>query len=884
MKSNSWFRLVLLTTVALTICFLFSLCLVKAEEKAVEAEDFDDKIISAKTVETGSSSTAETTSTETEETVVIKDEKKEEVEKEEKPNTAEKVLKVDEEEKVFTRNGTTNYQAFTEEEAEKLKATEEKFEFQTEVSRLMTLIINSLYKTREIFLRELISNASDAIDKIRFLALTDPQALGTTPDLNITILADKPNRRLIITDTGVGMTKKQLKENLGTIAKSGTSEFLNAIDEKKADMNLIGQFGVGFYSVFLVADKVTVATKHNNESTQYIWESHAVNDFTIAEDPRGNTLGRGTQIVLDIKEDSLAFLEQNRLNDLIKKYSEFINFPIYLWTTKEKKVEIEDPEEKKPVEKKKDEEKDDLDDEIEIEDVPDEEEEKKAKAKAKDKKKKKTKTVVTQQWSIMNDQKPIWIRDPKNVTEKEYEEFFNSFFKDSAGKPPLSWIHFKAEGEVDFRSIIYIPSKAPQDLFKKAEDFVRIIKLFVKRVFITDEFIDFIPKYLQFVRAVVDADDLPLNVSRETLQQHKTLVLIKKRLIKKILELISILSKDEEKYPKFIKEYGTSLKLGAIEDERNRRKVAKLLRFPSSFKNGNLTSLDDYISRMKKGQEGIFFHTGASIEEVKQSPFLERLVARNYEVLYMAEPIDEMLVQHMPGYDGKVFQNVAKGDLKFGDETQDDKEELEKLKVKFERLQDWMQASLIDQVEKVEVSNRLTTSPCAVVAQEWGWTGNMQKIMAAQTFKQDDEAMSGFFSRQKKILEINPNHPLILGLLEKANREDFDDTTKEIVMVLYETTLLRSGYTLGDNLGYANRVDKVLRASLGVNTEAKVEINEQPAPEVEEEEKKAEAERLAKQEEEDLFQQQDDDGDDDDADDSSIDYGKVYEDMFKDEL
>ncbi|CAG8436202.1 8023_t:CDS:10 [Ambispora gerdemannii] len=730
-------------------------------------------------------------------------------EKEEKIDGKEQVTFKKEKVKVVNED-SVNYQALTDEETEKLKATEEKFEFQTEVSRLMKLIINSLYKTREIFLRELISNASDAIDKIRFLALTDPNALKATPNLNITILADKENRRLVITDSGVGMTKKQLKENLGTIAKSGTSEFLDAIDKKNADMNLIGQFGVGFYSVFLVADKVTVTSKHNDEDKQYVWVSQAVNDFSISEDPRGNTLGRGTQIVLHIKEDASEFLEEKTLNELIKKYSEFINFPIYLWSTKEEEIEIDSEDASK-----------------------------------------------SKQWSLMNDQKPIWVRDPKEVTDKEYEEFYASFTKDAGGKP-LTWIHFKAEGEVDFRSIIYIPSKAPQDLFKKAEDFVRNIKLFVKRVFITDEFVDFIPKYLQFIRAIVDADDLPLNVSRETLQQHKTLVLIKKRIIKKILDMISTLTQDEEKYTTFIKEYGTSLKLGAIEDDRNRKKVAKLLRFPSSYKPGNLTSLDEYISRMKKGQTKIYVMTGGSIEEIKQSPFLERLQARGYEVLYLAEPIDEMLIQHMPGYDGKTFQNVAKGDLKFGDETDESKEEFEKTKLEFVRLQDWMQATLIEFVEKVEISKRLTSSPCAIVAQEWGWTGNMEKIMSSQTFKQEDDVMQSFFAKQKKILEINPKHPLILTLLKKANDEDFDDTAREATFILYETALIRSGYTLKDNLGFATRVEKILRSNLGVNLDAKAVINEAPAPELDEEAKKEAAEKLANKEDTDLFEEQDD--------------------------
>ncbi|CAG8617133.1 1248_t:CDS:10 [Funneliformis caledonium] len=696
---------------------------------------------------------------------------------------------------------------FTEEEAEKIKATEEKYTFETEVSRLMKLIINSLYKTREIFLRELISNASDAIDKIRFLSLTDPNALSAAPVLNITIWVDKDNKVLTISDSGIGMTKKQLKDNLGTIAKSGTSEFLSAMEEKKADMNLIGQFGVGFYSVFLVADKVVVTTK-NNEDKQYIWESQAVNDFTIAEDPRGNTLGRGTQIKLYLKDDALEFLEDGVLRDLILKYSEFINFPIWLWT---KQTQV-----------------------VEVDETPDENE----------KKEKKTETIEVPGWELMNTQKPIWSRDPKNVTELEYENFYMSFAKDS--NPPIAWTHFKAEGEVDFKAIVYIPSKAPEGLFQKVQDYARNVKLFVKRVFITDEFLDFIPKYLGFIRAIIDADDLPLNVSRETLQEHRTLQLIKKRIIKKCLDLIADLTKDDEKYEKFLSEFGTSLKIGAIEDNSNRKKIAQILKFPSSYKEANSTTLDDYISRMKKGQDKMYFITGGSVEEVQNSPFVEGLVARGFEVLYMVEPIDEMLVQHMPGHGGKMFQNIAKGDFKFGDE---DLVESQKLKSKFVKLIDHMQATLIDQV-----STRLTTSPCAVVATDWGWTGNMEKIMAAQAFKQENPLLKEFYAKQKKILEINPNHPLIIGLFDKAENDAFDANTKEMVRVLYETTLIRSGYSLKDNLGYASRVEKILRTNLGVDLNAKAEVNVTPAEEADKDEEKKE-----KVETEDLFDEQDHD-------------------------
>ncbi|CAG8634379.1 12385_t:CDS:2, partial [Racocetra fulgida] len=597
----------------------------------------------------------------------------------------------------------------------------------------------------------------------KFLSLTDPNALKSNSHLNITIWADPENRVLTITDSGIGMTRQQLKENLGTIAKSGTSEFLSAVEDKKADMNLIGQFGVGFYSVFLVADKVIVTTKHNDDD-QYIWESQAINDFTIAKDPRGNTLGRGTQIKLHLKDDAISFLEDASIRNLILRYSEFINFPIWLWTKRSETISLED----EPLEKRdSDDEKSDSE-EPKIEDASDDDDKKSEP---------KTKTIEVPGWELMNTQKPIWARDPKNVSEIEYENFYMSFSKDNS--------------EVDFKAIVYIPSKAPDNLFQKVQDFARNVKLFVKRVFITDEFLDFVPKYLAFIKAIIDADDIPLNVSRETLQHHRSLQLIKKRIVKKTLELIADLKNDDVKYTKFLKEFGTSLKVGAIEDNENRKKIAHLLKFPSSYKGSNWTTIDDYISRMKKGQDKMYFITGSSVEEVEKSPFIEGFVARGYEVLYMVEPIDEMLVQHMPGHGGKMFQNIAKGNINLGDKGEI--ESMAELKFKFIKLTEWMQTILADQVEK------------------------------------KNEFLKEFYAKQKKILEINPHHPLMLGLLDRVEKGQTDETTKELVQVLYESTLIRSGYDLKDNL-------KVLRKNLGIDLNAKPEIDIVPAEDAKKEE------------------------------------------------
>lgn len=676
----------------------------------------------------------------------------------------------------------------------------------------MSLIINSLYKSREIFLRELISNASDALDKIRFLALTDPSALASNPELSISIAADPETNSLIITDTGIGMTREQLKQNLGTIAKSGTSEFLAKLEKNKDDVMQIGQFGVGFYSVFLVADKVTVASKSNDDPDQYIWSSQAVDDFVIAKDPRGNTLGRGTQITLHLKDDALEFLDQNTLKELVSKYSEFINFPIYLWTSHEETVK---------------EEKESVEEEIEEESIEDEE----------TKEEPETRTVF--EWERVNTQKPIWMRNSKDISEEEYVEFYRAIAKDPYGTP-LSYTHYKGEGDVEFRTILYIPPRVDPNFFQNLAEKARNIRLFVKRVFITDEY-EFLPKWLSFLKGIVDADDLPLNVSRETLQKHRALKTISKNLVKKALDMFSQLAKqDEEKYGKFFKEYGSALKYGTIESNTHRKKLATLLRFPSSYDSSLPgVSLDSYISRMKGNQKSIFYLAGMSVQEVEQSPFLERLLARGYEVLYLVDPIDEMLIQSMPGYNGKMFVNVAKGDLKFGDEK-DEENELKELNAKFEPLQNWLKTTLADHIDKVVLSKRLTTSPMAIIAADFGLTGHMERLMAAQGQNHKErDAMLNFMKSQKKTLEINPHHPVIKTLLERAKAGTMDEDVTELVTVLYETTAIRSGYPLKDINAFTKRVETIIRKGVGASLDEQPDVKVEAAPEKTEEEKKA---------------------------------------------
>ncbi|KAM9352639.1 endoplasmin [Symphorus nematophorus] len=703
-----------------------------------------------------------------------------------------------------------------------IREKSEKHAFQAEVNRMMKLIINSLYKNKEIFLRELISNASDALDKIRLLSLTNEDAMASNEELTIKIKSDKEKNMLHITDTGVGMTKEELVKNLGTIAKSGTSEFLNKMTEMQSEgqstSELIGQFGVGFYSAFLVADKVIVTSKHNND-TQHIWESDS-NQFSVIEDPRGNTLGRGTTITLVLKEEASDYLELETIKNLVRKYSQFINFPIYVWASKTETVEEPIEEDAEAAEEP---EKEAAEDEAEVE----EEEEDKDKDKPKTKKVEKT----VWDWELMNDIKPIWQRPAKEVEEDEYKAFYKTFSKDS--DDPLTHIHFMAEGEVTFKSILFVPTSAPRGLFdeygSKKNDY---IKLFVRRVFITDDFNDMMPKYLNFIKGVVDSDDLPLNVSRETLQQHKLLKVIRKKLVRKTLDMIKKIA--EEQYnDKFWKEFGTNIKLGVIEDHSNRTRLAKLLRFQTSNSETKLASLEEYVERMKEKQDKIYFMAGTSRKEAESSPFVERLLKKGYEVIYLTEPVDEYCIQALPEFDGKRFQNVAKEGVKF-DESDKAKEKREALEKEYEPLTTWLKdKALKDKIEKAVLSQRLTNSPCALVASQYGWSGNMERIMKAQAYQTGKDISTNYYASQKKTLEINPKHPLIKKMLNRVNSDAEDQTASDLAVVLFETATLRSGYQLADTKAYGDRIERMLRLSMNVDLDEQIEEEpeEEPAEE-----------------------------------------------------
>uniref|UniRef100_A0A4W5RDH3 Endoplasmin n=1 Tax=Hucho hucho TaxID=62062 RepID=A0A4W5RDH3_9TELE len=586
--------------------------------------------------------------------------------------------------------------------------------------------------------------------------------------------------------------------------------------EGQSTSELIGQFGVGFYSAFLVADKVIVTTKHNN-GTQHIWESDS-NEFSVIEDPRGDTLGRGTTITLVMKEEATDYLELETIKNLVRKYSQFINFPIYVWSSKTEPVEEPINEDETEADKK---DEDHAEDEVEVE----EEEEDKDNVSFNFNLPfsfiffpQVAKTVWD--WELMNDIKPIWQRPAKEVEEDEYKAFYKTFSRDT--DEPISHIHFTAEGEVTFKSILFVPAAAPRGLFdeygSKKNDF---IKLFVRRVYITDDFHDMMPKYLNFVKGVVDSDDLPLNVSRETLQQHKLLKVIRKKLVRKTLDMIKKIA--EEQYnEKFWKEFGTNIKLGVIEDHSNRTRLAKLLRFQTSNSDTVLASLEQYVERMKEKQDKIYFMAGTSRKEAESSPFVEKLLKRGYEVVYLTEPVDEYCIQALPEFDGKRFQNVAKEGVKF-DESDKTKEKREALEKEYEPLTTWMKDSALkDKIEKAVLSQRLTNSPCALVASQYGWSGNMERIMKAQAYQTGKDISTNYYASQKKTLEINPKHPLIKEMLKRINDNAEDQTASDLAVVLFETATLRSGYQLADTKAYGDRIERMLRLSMNVD------LNEEP--------------------------------------------------------
>ena len=664
---------------------------------------------------------------------------------------------------------------------------------------------------------------------------------------------DEEAGTLTITDKGIGMTKQDLIENLGTVAKSGTTQFVEKM-AAGADLSMIGQFGVGFYSVYLVADRVVVRSK-NDEDVQHIWESSADATFKVGVDPAGNTLGRGTEITLYLKDDAKEYLDADKLEGLIKKYSEFITFPIYLYKSHTETVEV-------PVEEEEEE------DVFEGEDLEENEEEKEEEEAESEKPKTRTEEKTVWDWELMNPQKAIWSRDKSEITDEEYTNFYKTLVRNSE-QEPLTWTHFKAEGEIDFKCILYLPKKAAADLY---EDFyhkkMQNLHLYVRKVLIADSFDDLLPRYLSFVVGVVDSDDLPLNVSREQLSQDKVLKVMGKKIVRKAIEMIKKLAEEgevkegaeekevsEEKeatettteqtetkteednanYIELWEQFGKSLKIGVIEDSANRNKLARLLRYKSSLSEGKWTSLEHYVERMKEWQKQIYYVSGDSVEKVESSMFLDAFKKRGVEVLYFTEPIDEYVAQNLREYSGKSLQDITKEGVEFGDEKERAKKLQKEYESRFEVLTSWMKELLGDKVDKVEVTTTLETAPAVLSTSKYGYSATMERIMKSQALQNPEKAK---YMKAHKIMMLNPRHPIIASLKNLVEEDGESDVARDLANLLYDSSLMNSGFMIEEPNEFATRLYTLMKESLQLDSlelEPEIELPEEEKDEEEDE-------------------------------------------------
>lgn len=703
----------------------------------------------------------------------------------------------------------------------------ETFQFQAEINQLMSLIINAFYSNKDIFLRELVSNCSDALDKVKFNSFENKQILEVKPELEIKISFDRENNKLIIEDSGIGMNKEDLINCLGTIANSGTKNFIkNMTKENSKDVNLIGQFGVGFYSAYLVADNVKVISKTYNDD-QYIWESNAGGNYTITKD-ESNDLIRGTRIELSLKEDAKEYMDVDRCKDIIRKHSQYISYPIRVETEKTKEEEVEVEESTTETEKT----------EMEGVSIEDESE--------KEIQKKKTEKITThyKEFDQVNDQLPLWVKSPSEVTPEEYQKFYKSLTGDYGDC--LTYKHFSVEGGLNFKSILFIPSCAPMNLFhmdRKRKD----IKLYVKRVFITDECEELIPQWLGFVKGIVDSEDIPLNVSREMLQQNKYMKLIKKNIVKKTIEMMESLAENNDEFFKFYASFGKNLKLGIHEDNQYEDKLIELLRYTTSTSEGNFISFKDYVKHVenKYGKKPepkaygkrkecetcpckdkieledkykkIYYIVGENIESVKSSPFIQGFIKKGLEVVFMTDPIDEYMMTVVKKYHDFEFVCITKNtlDLKeFDDQTEETP--------KCDKLVEFLKTTLKDKVRDVIVSKRLVESPCVLITDNWGWSANMERIMKSQVLNDNHMAQ---FMVSGKTLEINVTHPIMKELnsrIEKNNMDGMDN----IVSLLYDGALLSSGFSLEKPQDFVNKLNRMIQAGI-ISDELNEKVNEE---------------------------------------------------------